>query len=301
MTKHVKHIRAFKYIDWTFIKVLILISCIPGTVMGLNEEWDIVSIISAVLAVAVLIIPSIRKVDEWQRAIVLRLGKFQTVRGPGIFLLIPIVERIAQIIDIRIQISDFSAQDTLTKDSVSLNANGFAFWLVWDPQKAALEVENYQEAVALATKAALRNAISSNDLSRFLENSGQIEQQIQAEVERQTTEWGITVQYVEITDLKIPHILKESLARLAKAEREKKARILLAEAEIDVAKKLEIAADIYAKNAPALKLKALSILSEGLKDGNSMILVPHEITEELKIDSLFGLEALTRLQKKGNP
>jgi regulator of protease activity HflC (stomatin/prohibitin superfamily) len=169
---------------------------------------------------------------------------------------------------------------------------------VWDPQKAALEVEDYEEAVALASKAALRNVISKNDLSTFQEREDLIEKQIQKEVDRQTTEWGITVQYVEITDIQIPGELQNSLSRVAQAEREKKARILLAEAEIEIAKKLEEAISIYSKNGDAMKLKILTILNEGLKAGNSMMLVPNSITEELKTRDVFGLAALNELKKK---
>jgi regulator of protease activity HflC (stomatin/prohibitin superfamily) len=250
-----------------------------------------------VIVLAVLIIPSVKKAEEWQRAVVLRLGRFNRVAGPGLFFLLPVVDRVSQIIDIRIRVTDFSAQETLTGDSVPVNVDAFAFWLVWDPQKAALEVEDYEEAVVLASKAALRNAVSKNDLTTFLARGDLIEKQIQKEVDRQTTEWGITVQYIEITDIQIPAALQDSLSRLAVAEREKKGRILLAEAEIEIAKKLEAAVGIYAKNEPAMKLKILSILNEGLKAGNSMMLVPNSITEELKAKDIFGLQALTELRR----
>jgi regulator of protease activity HflC (stomatin/prohibitin superfamily) len=150
----------------------------------------------------------------------------------------------------------------------------------------------------LASKAALRNAISNNDLGVFLARGDLIEKQIQEEVERQTTEWGITVQYVEITDIQIPAALQDSLSRMAQAEREKKARVFLAEAEIEIAKKLEEAISIYAKNEGAMKLKILSILNEGLKAGNSMMLIPNSIAEELKTKDVFGLAALNELKKQ---
>jgi regulator of protease activity HflC (stomatin/prohibitin superfamily) len=244
-----------------------------------------------------VLLVSIRKAKEWERAVVLRFGKFHKVKGPGLFFLIPLVDQVYRTIDIRIRVTDFYAQETLTGDSVTVGVDAFCFWLVWDPQKAALEVENYEDAVALASKAALRNAISKNDLSTFLARGDLIEKQIQEEVEKQTTEWGITVQYVEITDIQIPAALQDSLSRMAQAEREKKARIYLAEAEIEIAKKLEEAVSIYAKNERAMKLKILSILNEGLKAGNSMMLVPNTITEELKTKDIFGLMALNELKK----
>jgi len=264
--KQAPHIRR----DFTALKLLILILAGAAFIAGVSgaagsgTAAGLLALLGALYALGVLIIPSVKKVEEWQRAVVLRLGRFKRVAGPGLFFLVPIIDRVSQLIDIRIRVTDFSAQETLTGDSVTVNVDAFAFWLVWDPQKAALEVENYEEAVVLASKAAMRKAVSRNDLSTFLAQGDLIEKQIQEEVDRQTTEWGITVQYIEITDLQIPGALQESLSRLAVAEREKKGRVLLAEAEIEIAKKLEEAVLVYAKNEPALKLKILSILNEGL-------------------------------------
>jgi len=255
---------------------------------------------TAVLALVSVLLFSIHKVDEWERAVVLRFGKFRKVKGPGLFFLIPLADRIAETVDIRIRVSDFSAQKTLSGDSVTVDVDALCFWLVWDPQKAVLEVENYIDAVVLSSKTALRYAVSSNDLSTFLEHGDIIEKQIQEQVDKKTTEWGITVLHIEITDIQIPEHLQDSLSRVAEAEREKKGRILLAEAEIEIAKKLEEAVSIYAKNEGAMKLKILSILNEGLKAGNSMMLVPNSIAEELKTKDIFGLQALNEIKKEAD-
>jgi regulator of protease activity HflC (stomatin/prohibitin superfamily) len=260
-----------------------------------------IGIFSAGLLIALLLAFSVRKAYEWERVVVLRFGKFHKVCGPGLYFLIPLADHVCRVIDIRIRVTDFYAQETLTGDSVTVRADAFCFWLVWDPQKAALEVEDYEEAIALASKAALRNVISKNDLSTFLARGDIIEKQIQEEVEKQTTEWGITVQYIEITDIQIPAELQDSLSRVAQAEREKRGRVLLAEAEIEIAKKLEEAILIYAKDQDALKLRILSILNEGLKTGNSMMLVPNSITDELKTKDIFGLQALNELKKGKKP
>jgi regulator of protease activity HflC (stomatin/prohibitin superfamily) len=262
-----------------------------------DAVWGIVG---AIFFLVLLLVSSIRKMDEWDRGIILRFGHFRKVQEPGLFFLLPLVDRVARTVDIRIRVTDFSAQETLTRDSVTVTVDAICFWLVWDPQKAVLEVEDYEDAVVLASKTALRNSVSNHDLSTFLERGDLIEKQIQAEVDKKTTEWGITVQYIEITDIQIPAELQDSISRVAQADREKKSRILLAEAEIEIAKKLEEAVAIYAKNEPAMKLKILSILNEGLKAGNSMILVPNSLAEELRTKDIFGLEALTELrQKKG--
>jgi regulator of protease activity HflC (stomatin/prohibitin superfamily) len=287
-----------KKADFTGFKVFLLALSAAAILAGLTVPYNGAILVypSLLAALIVIIVPSVKKINEWERAIVLRLGRFHKVKGPGLVFLIPVIDRVSQVIDIRIRVTDFSMQETLTADSVTVTVDAFAFWLVWDPQKAALEVEDYTEAVVLASKAALRNAVSSNSLSTFLERGDIIENRIQEEVERQTTEWGITVQYIEITDVQIPQELQDSLSRVAQSEREKKGRILLAEAEIEIARKLEEAVGVYARNEPAMKLKILSILNEGLKAGNSMILVPASLAEELKTKDIFGLEALNELR-----
>ena len=270
----------------------------PGPVLGPESDPARIGVFSAFVLAALLLAFSVRKAYEWERVIALRFGKFHKVRGPGLYFLVPLLDHVYKVIDIRIRVLDFYAQETLTGDSVTVGVNAFCFWMVWDPQRAALEVEDYEAAVALSAKAALRNIISKNDLTAFLARGDLIEKQIQQEVEKQTAEWGITVHYIEITDIQVPQELQDSLSRIAQAEREKKGRTLLAEAEIEIARKLEEAISVYAKDHGALKLRILSILNEGLKKGNSMMLVPNSITDELKTKDIFGLQALTEIKKK---
>ncbi|MDR0403366.1 MAG: slipin family protein [Treponema sp.] len=277
---------------WGFFSFPVMWFLGRKTPAGADLVWP-----PAILA-GILLVSAICKLDEWERAVVLRFGRFHGVKGPGLFVLVPLVDRIAQTVDLRIRVTDFSAQETLTGDSVTVTVDALCFWLVWDPEKAVLEVENYEDAVVLSAKTALRNSVSGHDLSTFLEHGEVIQKQIQEEVDRKTTEWGITIQHIEITDIQIPEALQDSLSRIAQAEREKKGRILLADAEIEIAKKLEEAVSIYAKNEAAMKLKILSILNEGLKAGNSMMLVPNSIAGELKTKDIFGLEALAELRKE---
>ncbi|GMO50929.1 MAG: hypothetical protein Pg6C_15230 [Treponemataceae bacterium] len=285
--------------DATLLKLTVTVCAIAGIVCGfVNGDGGFSGIplaaASALVLCVTLAFSSIKKIDEWERAVIFRLGKFRAVKGPGIVFIAPIIDRVGHLLDIRIRVTDFSAQETLTRDSVTISVDALCFWLVWDPQKAALEVQNYEEAVILSSKTALRSAISSHDLTTFLERGDVIARTMQKEVDSKTTEWGITVQHIEITDIQIPESLQDSLSRLAQAEREKKGRILLAEAEIDIARKLQEAVEIYAKNEPAMKLKILSILNEGLKAGNSMMLVPNSITEKLDENGIFGIEALMK-------
>lgn len=241
--------------------------------------------------------PFIQVAKEWERAVVLRLGKFKKVKGPGLFILFPFIDTVTKIVDMRIRVTDFVAETTLTRDSVPVTVDALAFWLVWDAEKAILEVENYIDAVVLSSQTALREAISKNDLSALLENSNEIREIIRQEVDRKTTEWGITIQNIEITEIKVPEALQELLSKTAQAEREKKARILLGEAEIELAKKYVEASAIYGDDKNSLRLRSMSIINEGLKNGNSMIL-PEGVVDKLDKDGVLGLSALNEVRKK---
>ena len=264
---------------------------------GFWAERGGLAFIAAPAAVALLFVLCVRKMEEWERAVVLRFGRFHAVRGPGLFVLLPFADWIVSVVDLRTRVSDFTAETTLTRDSVTVTVDALCFWLVWDAEKAVCEVQDYMEAVILSAMTALRSAVSSHDLSDFLEHGEEIEECIRAEVDRKTTDWGITIQHIEITDIQIPEALQKSLSGLAQAEREKKGRILLAEAEIEIAKKFEEAAKVYDANGTALNLKHLSILNEGLEAGNSMMIVPNSITERLEGKDLFGLQALGKISR----
>jgi regulator of protease activity HflC (stomatin/prohibitin superfamily) len=284
---------------WSAAIKFIIIALLAVAAWGVSRIEPIdLGLALAFAAAGVFVAPAVQKMEEWERAIVLRFGKFYRVRGPGLFVLVPVADRLAEKVDLRIRVTDFSAETTLTRDSVTITVDALCFWLVWDAEKAICEVEDYEDAVILSAKTALRAAISENDLSVLLERGDEIENRIRAVVDEKTTEWGITVQHIEITDIQIPEALQDSMSRLAQAEREKKSRIFLAEAEIEVARKLEEASRIYAGNEIAMKLKSLSILNEGLRAGSSMMLVPNSITEELRTKDVFGLEALAEMRKR---
>jgi regulator of protease activity HflC (stomatin/prohibitin superfamily) len=269
--------------DWTALKLAVLLILLAGFIVCLLFSQWLFALGTAAAIIILKLVWSLKKFEEWERGIVLRLGKFHRVAGPGLTVLLPVIDRVSQTIDIRVRVTDFSAQETLTCDSVTVTVDALIFWLVWDPEKAALEVEDYEDAVVLSAKTALRSAISSHDLSVFLEHGEVIEQEIRDAVDKKTSDWGMTIQHIEITDIQIPKDLQDSLSRLAQAEREKQARVLLAEAEIDIAKKLEDAVAVYASDEKAMKLKILSVLNDGFKNGNSMTLVPNSIMEALNI------------------
>ncbi len=246
---------------------------------------------------AALLGPALQIVREWERAIVLRLGKMRKVRGPGLFVLFPLIDTVAQKVDLRIRVTDFAAETTLTGDSVPVTVDALCFWLVWDAEKAILEVENYLEAVVLSSQTALRAAISSNDLTTLLSDGEKIEEDVRKQVDSKTTEWGITVQHIEITEIIIPEELQRAMSLAAQAEREKKARILLAGAEKQVALKLQEASRVYGGDPVALRLRSIAVLHEGFRRGNSMVLVPSQLPDELAREDVFGLKALRETQK----
>jgi regulator of protease activity HflC (stomatin/prohibitin superfamily) len=246
---------------------------------------------------AALVGPALQIVREWERAIVLRLGKMRKVRGPGLFVLFPLIDTVARKVDLRIRVTDFAAETTLTRDSVPVTVDALCFWLVWDAEKAILEVENYLEAVVLSSQTALRAAISSNDLSTLLADGEKIEEDVRKQVDSKTTEWGITVQHIEITEIIIPEELQRAMSQAAQAEREKKARVLLAEAEKQVAARLQEASGVYRDDPVALRLRNLAVLQEGFRKGNSMVLVPSQLPDELSREDVFGLKALRETRK----
>ncbi|MBN2434357.1 MAG: hypothetical protein JXK07_03720 [Spirochaetes bacterium] len=246
------------------------------------------------LLIGLSIISSLRICNEWERAVILRLGKFKSVKGPGFFFIIPLIDRIADFVDMRIRVSDFTAETTLTTDSVTVTVDALCFWMVWDAEKAICEVQDYEDAVVLSSKTALRNAVSSHILTDFLAQNSKIEECIRKSVDSKTTDWGITIQNIEITDIQIPHELQQSLSRMAEGERERNARILIAEAETEIAEIYKKSAGIYDTSPTALTLKNLSIINEGLKAGNSMMLVPNSITEKINSDGVLAIQAIQK-------
>lgn len=246
---------------------------------------------------AIIFPPMFQITKEWDRAVILRFGKFNKVKGPGLFIILPFSDSINRKVDLRIRVTDFEAETTLTKDSVSVIVDALAFWMIWDAEKAILEVENFIDAVVLSAQAALRDAIGKNSLTTLLEKREEVAESIRQMVDRKTNEWGITIQSIDITDIIIPHELLDVLSKKAQAEREKQSRIILGEAEVEVSKKIVEAAEIYKNNETALRLRGMNILYEGLKSGNSMMMVPSSILDSKNMDNLFGIQALNEINK----
>jgi regulator of protease activity HflC (stomatin/prohibitin superfamily) len=251
-------------------------------------------VLVATTVVASLFAPSMQIAYQWERVVLLRFGKFAGIRGSGVFFIFPIIDKVAQFVDQRIRVTDFRAETTLTKDTVPVNVDAIAFWMVWDAQKAVLEVADYDAAVVLSAQTALRDAIGRSELADMLSHREQLGQEIQQVLDKKTDPWGITAQSVEIRDIIIPKGLEDAMSKQAQAERERQSRIILGTAETEIAEKFAQASEAYRENPVALHLRAMNMVFEGLKSKGSMVIVPSTAVETMGLGSIGGLTAFGR-------
>ncbi len=235
---------------------------------------------------------AIQMADQWEKAVVLRFGKFLGLRGPGLFWIIPIVDSVAHFVDQRVRATDVTAESALTQDTVPVNVDAIVFWLVWDAEKAVLEVESFYQAIYLSSQTALREAIGRHELAEMITEREKLGQQLQQILDEKTNPWGITVQSVEIRDVKIPGELEDAMSRRAQAERERQARIILGTAETEIAAKFAQASTLYKDNRVALHLRAMNMLYEAIKEKGSMVIVPSSAVETMGLGAMTGIAAL---------
>jgi hypothetical protein len=276
--------------------VILMIILIWAGMLGaeLTELYPMFTIISLGLILA----PAFQVILEWDKAVILRLGKFRKVHGPGIFFIVPVIDRIAKEIDTRIRATDFSAEKTLTKDTVPVHVDALAFWMIWDAQKAVLEVENFLEAITLSAQTALRASIGKNKLTTLLSDKEYICNEIQQMLDEKTNSWGITILSVEITDIVIPENLEDAMSKVAQAEREKESRVILGSAEVEIAAKFEKAAEHYKDNPTALHLRAMNMAYEGLRQKTgSLMVLPSSALDSMNIGATMGMAALDKTKK----
>jgi regulator of protease activity HflC (stomatin/prohibitin superfamily) len=278
----------------TYLLTLVAAALILGVyaavqaVQGHLNPW--ITGIAAAAALALLL--SLRVVLQWDRAVVLRLGRFYGLKGPGVFWLAPFFDRVARYVDMRIRATEFYSESTLTQDTVPVNVDAIVFWMVWDAQKAVLEVENFYRAIVLSAQTALRDTIGTHTLAEMLTQRESLGKVLKEVLDRKTNAWGITVQSVEIRDVIIPQELEDAMSKQAQAERERQARIILGTAETEIASKFVEAAKPYQNNPVAIHLRAMNMLYEGLKEKGSMIIVPSTAVESMNLGALGGLAAL---------
>ncbi|MFQ6016402.1 MAG: slipin family protein [Anaerolineae bacterium] len=255
-------------------------------------DWIIASVVVVGVLVGLYLLFAVKIANQWEKAIVLRFGKFRGLQGPGLFWIIPIVDTIPAWIDHRVIVTPFAAEKTLTRDTVPVNIDAVLFWVVWDAEKAALEVENYREAIAWAAQTALRDIIGTMMLADILVGREKIDRELQEIIDAKTEPWGITVQSVEIRDIVIPEELEDAMSRQAQAERERQARIILGESEKQIARSFLEAGQTYADSPTALHLRAMNMLFEGLKEKGAMIIVPSSAVDTMNLGGISGLTAL---------
>ncbi len=274
--------------------VAFLVPLAIGAMTAIATGSPVGLIVGALLGALLAISPKIAR--QWERAVVLRLGKYTGLRGPGLFWIIPFVDTIPAWIDQRVITTSFAAEETLTSDTVPVNVDAVLFWMVYDPEKAALEVQNYPQAVSWAAQTALRDIIGRTSLTDLLRGRERIEDELQKLIDERSNPWGVTVQSVEMRDVVIPTALQDAMSREAQAAREKQARIILGQAEVEIANSFEQASRAYQDNPTALHLRAMNMLYEGLKEKGALMLVPSTAVESMGMGGLLGAAALR--QKK---
>jgi regulator of protease activity HflC (stomatin/prohibitin superfamily) len=249
--------------------------------------------------VALIVSSSIKIADQWEKAVVLRLGRFHSLRGPGLFFIIPIIDTVPYWIDLRVITTSFTAEKTLTKDTVPVDVDAVLFWKVLDAKKAALEIAEYRSAINWASQTALRDVIGKTMLSEMLEGRDKMSEKLQKIIDERTEPWGINVISVEVKDVLIPSSLQDAMSMQAQAERERQARVILGDSERQVAEKFGEAAKTYENNPVALHLRAMNMLYEGLKTNSTIVIVPSSALETMQLGGLAGMTALTMgLNKK---
>jgi regulator of protease activity HflC (stomatin/prohibitin superfamily) len=287
-----QHISA---IAGTIFGILIALTVLGAVLMdgSVADAWIGLFVVAMTL-LSVYILFALKVASQWEKAVVLRLGKFHSLRGPGLFWMVPIIDSIPSWIDHRVMVTPFSAEKTLTKDTVPVDVDAVLFWVVWDAEKAALEVKDYQSAIAWAAQTALRDIIGRMMLADILVGRSAIDEELQRIIDERTTPWGVTVNSVEIRDIVIPQDLEDAMSRQAQAERERQARVILGESERQIAASFSEASQVYVNNPTALHLRAMNMLFEGLKEKGALVIVPSSAIDTMNLGGLSGMVSIAQ-------
>ena len=272
-----------------FVFLVVLLAGVAGSIV---TGMAIPGIAGAIVGVYFLF--SIQVAKQWEKAAVLRLGRYRGLRGPGLFLIVPVIDSISRFVDQRVRVTDVKAESALTRDTVPVNVDAIVFWLVWDAEKCILEVQNFGEAIALSAQTALRESIGRHELAQMITERETLGHELQRILDTKTNPWGITVHSVEIRDVHIPQALEDAMSRQAQAERERQARIILGTAETEISEKFAQAAQVYQQNHIALHLRAMNMLYEAIKEKGAMVIVPSSVVETMGLGGLLGTAALTK-------
>jgi len=244
----------------------------------------------------VYFLAAIKIIDQWEKVVVLRFGRYRALRGPGLILIIPIVDTLSRYVDQRVRVTTVSAESTLTRDTVPVSVDAIIFWLVWNAEKSILEVENFTDAITLSSQTALRESIGRHHLAQMITERETMGHELQKILDEKTTPWGITVQSVEIRDVRIPQSLENAMSQQAQAERERQARIILGDAEVQVSQKFAEASRVYNDNPGALHLRGMNMLYEAMRDKGSMVIVPSSAIDSMGLGGTLATAAMAKLQ-----
>ena len=278
--------------------LLFVFACIVAAVLPNGPAQPLTVLAGSLLAVLALF--AIKVANQWEKAVVLRFGKFIALRGPGLFAIIPIVDEVSHLIDQRVRVTDVSAESALTRDTVPVDVDAIVFWTVWDAQKSVLEVSDYFAAISLSAQTALRESIGRHELAAMITEREHLGEELRKILDDKTNAWGITVHSVEIRDVRLPQELEDAMSRQAQAERERQARIILGTAETEIASRFVQAGEEYANRPVALHLRAMNMLYEAIKEKGSMVIVPSSAVETMGLGGLSGLTALST-ERPGTP
>jgi regulator of protease activity HflC (stomatin/prohibitin superfamily) len=274
------------------VGILALLVCMSAGVAAGRFLHSSVPFIVGTL-IGVYFVLAIRVVDQWEKVAILRFGRFRQLRGPGILLLIPILDTLSRYVDQRVRVTTVSAESTLTRDTVPVNVDAIVFWLVWNAEKAIFEVEDFVEAISLSAQTALRESIGRHHLAQMITERETLGRELQKILDEKTTPWGITVQSVEIRDVRIPEALENAMSQQAQAERERQARVILGDAEVQVSEQFAKASEVYANNPVALHLRGMNMLFEAMRDKGSMVIVPSSAIETMSLGGILGATAIS--------
>ena len=254
------------------------------------------ALLVAGMLVGVYFMFAIKVIPQWERAALLRFGRYIGLRGPGMFTIVPVVDSLSRYVDQRVRVSKVTAESALTRDTVPVNVDAIVFWVVWNAEKSILEVENFIDAITMSAQTALRESIGRHELAQMITERETLGHELQRILDEKTNPWGITVQSVEIRDVRIPQALEDAMSRQAQAERERQARNILGQAETEIAAKFEQAAQVYVDNPVALHLRAMNMLYEAIKERGSMVIVPSSVVETMGLGGMLGTTALAKGQ-----
>ncbi len=302
------HAEAIASVAVTLVMAVVLLALIPMwsiVLLDILAIWitagflapHVLTPLLLFVSVGLLVSPAVQIVKQWDRAVVFRLGRFLKVMTPGPHMLLPVLDSVIDHVDMRIRVTDFSAESSVTRDTVPVNVDALAFWMVWDAGKAILEVEKYFDAVTLSAQAVLRDTIGRNDLATVLSERERLGAEIQETLDAKTSPWGITILSIEFTEILLPKELEDALSRKAQAERERQARVILSSAEVDIAEKFEEAGRRYEANPHAFNLRAMNMVYDGMKENENLMLIPTSAVESMGMGAGLGLAALRRTQQ----